>query len=390
MQKLVYIVAVLFFVTDSLAQQFNLSETAEISIITVGPGANLVDSFGHSAIRVKDEERGVDIAYNYGTYDFSAPNFYGNFAKGKLLYILGRNRFDNFLAYYQSQNRTVKEQQLNLTAQETQTYFNYLENNARPENRGYLYDFFYDNCATKLRDVSQVVLEGKINFDYNFAAQKEKSLRDLIHEYSYTQPWGTFGIDLALGSVIDRKAKPEEYVFLPDYIFESFNRATIDSEQVSRELIKNTNILFEAKESQPKFVLTPFVCLLFIALLIIFRTGLDFKNNKRSTWLDFLIFLITGAIGLIMVLLWFATNHNATANNFNILWAFAPNLVVAFYLLKKPIKSWLKYYASFLMLLLFIQLVIAGLHIQAFNIAVYPLIGALAIRYIFLTRAVKV
>jgi len=87
-------------VTPILAQQFELSEQAEISIITVGPGANLVDSFGHSAIRVKDESKGVDMAYNYGMYDFEAPNFYANFAKGKLLYSLGRYRFNNFMTYY--------------------------------------------------------------------------------------------------------------------------------------------------------------------------------------------------------------------------------------------------------------------------------------------------
>ncbi len=376
-------------ITPILAQQFELSEQAEISIITVGPGSNLVDSFGHSAIRIKDESKGVDLAYNYGMYDFEAPNFYANFAKGKLLYTLGRYRFDNFLTYYRGQNRTVKEQQLNLTAVEAQTYFNFLENNARPENRGYLYDFFYDNCATKLRDVSQTVLANQINFDYSFAEEKDLSLRDLIHKYSYTQPWGTFGIDLALGSEIDRTATPEEYVFLPDYIFESFDTAQISTANGSIPLVRKSNTLFEAEPRPSKIGITPLVVFILLASLILLKTFRDFKNKKRSKWLDFTLFFITGIVGLLMLLLWFATDHTATVKNYNVLWAVAPNLLMAFFLIKKTLRSWLIYYLYFLIGLLICLLVIAALKIQAFNLAIYPVLLALAVRYLYLAKLIK-
>ena len=183
------------------------------------PGNSLVDSFGHSAIRVNDNSIGVDFAFNYGTYDFNAPNFYGNFAKGKLLYVLSVSRFSDFLRYYTNQNRSVKEQILNLSLKEKQDYFNYLRNNAKPENRGYLYDFFYDNCATKLRDVSKDVLKSKVEFNYDFANGEDYTMRGLIHKYSNTQPWGTFGIDLALGAVIDKKATPRNICFLTRLYF---------------------------------------------------------------------------------------------------------------------------------------------------------------------------
>ncbi len=388
-KHLLFILLILCSITVE-AQHFKLSEDAEISIITVGPGSNLVDSFGHSAIRVKDGVKGIDLAYNYGTYDFEAPNFYGNFAKGKLLYIVARNRFDNFLNYYRGQNRTVREQRLNLTSDEKQRYFNYLESNVRPENRGYLYDFFYDNCATKLRDVSQTVLEGQIHFNYRFDPDKERSLRDLIHQYSYTQPWGTLGIDLALGSVIDRTAKPEEYVFLPDYIFESFAQARIKESEGEKPLIDQTNVLYEATKSKSTIGLSPWLVLLFVGLLIVLRTYFDFKNQKRTKWLDFTIFFFTGSIGLIMILLWFATDHTATVKNLNVLWAVAPNLIMSFYVFKKSLDGWFRYYAVFLLLLLLILLVVAILKIQVFNIAIYPLILAFAIRYLHLARSVKV
>ena len=253
MKKFFLFIFILFIGKPIVAQQATLSENAEISMITVDPGNSLVDSFGHNAIRVKDASLGLDIAYNYGTYDFNAPNFYGNFAKGKLIYILGRNYFHNFLKYYVGQNRSVKEQILDLSLAEKQDFFNYLQNNAKEENRGYLYDFFYDNCATKLRDVTKDVLKEKVVFDYSFANEENYTMRGLIHKYSNTQPWGTFGIDLALGSVIDRQANPEEYIFLPDYIFETFKYAQIVSENGLKPLTVKTNILFESAPKKTQF-----------------------------------------------------------------------------------------------------------------------------------------
>ena len=154
MKKLYLLFLFLFFLNNiSEAQPSTLSEEAEISIITIGPGKNLYDKFGHSAFRVKDEANGIDWAYNYGTYDFNTPNFYTKFAQGKLNYNLSVSYFEPFFENYIAENRWVKEQVLNLTVEEKNALFQFLENNAKPENRGYLYDFFFDNCATKIRDV---------------------------------------------------------------------------------------------------------------------------------------------------------------------------------------------------------------------------------------------
>ena len=212
---LLFILATTFFTGFS---QNTLSEKATISVITCGSGTELYSTFGHSAFRIKDPLTGLDKIYNYGTFDFNAPNFYLNFAKGKLTYQLSTTNFLYFLREYQYENRWVKAQVLNLNQQEVKAIFLFLENNAKPENRAYQYDFFYDNCSTKIEEVIKTVLKDNVEFN-NSHIKTTKSHRDLISDYTENQQWGKFGIDLALGSVIDREATKDEYKFLPDYIF---------------------------------------------------------------------------------------------------------------------------------------------------------------------------
>ena len=368
------------FVFVTKAQHLQLTQNAQVSVITVAPGNDLVDSFGHNAFRVRDPLLSVDYVYNYGTYDFNTPNFYGKFAQGKLLYDLGISKFDNFLQFYASQNRTVVEQILNLSKEEKQQFFEFLQNNARPENKSYLYDFFFDNCATKLRDVSDKILTKNIQFNYTFD-ETGLTFRDLIHKYLDEQAWGKFGIDLALGSVIDRKATPQEYSFLPDYIYKNFEKGSINN----KPLVRITRTLFTSQPKEKKHsYFTPFVLFSLLAILVIWITYKDYKENKRSRWLDFSIFFFTGMVGLLVLLLWFATDHSATAKNYNALWAVAPNIIVAFLMLKKEIKTWLKKYILFLIFLLAITFVLWVVKVQVFSITLLPILLMLTVRYLFL------
>jgi len=364
------------------SQEIQLSSEAEISVITVDPGSQLVDAFGHSAFRIKDSPLGIDQAYNYGMYNFNTPNFYNKFARGKLLYDLGSYPFHLFLKSYVKENRTVKEQILLLSLQEKQQFFEFLQHNAKPENKSYLYDFLFDNCATKLPEVSSKILKGNIEFNYDFE-EKDLTFRDLIHLYLNEQPWGALGIDLALGSVIDRKATPKEYTFLPDYVFESYRNSSLNSQPI----VKETKILFEAepKEKGRKFF-TPLVLFSLLAVLVILITFNDFKKKKRSKWLDFFLFFTTGIIGLLVLLLWLATDHTATANNYNIFWAFMPNLIVAFQLLKNNLKGWIRKYSVLLVILLIMTAIFWILKVQVFSIAIIPILLMLFVRYWFLSK----
>lgn len=374
----------LFTIVSAFSQQSQLSPNAEISVLTIGPGASLNDAFGHNAFRVKDNSLGIDAIYGYGQYDFDAPNFYLKFAQGKLEYLISKHNFADIYYHYTSYNRSINEQVLNLTAEEKQKLFNFLENNYKPENRRYIYDFFYDNCATRIRDVAAKATNRQI--DYNLPeAFKHKTFRTLIHDHVGLNTWGSFGIDIALGSVIDVEATTAEHMFLPVFIHEFFANATLNG---SEKLVKESSNLYEKKETKSSFdfLFSPLIIIGLIGLGILFLTYKDYKNNTRTKWLDSVIFGITGIVGIVLLLLWFATDHSATAYNFNLLWAFPLNILIVSQLLKPTIKNWVKRYIKFLIIMLALLTFhwISG--IQVFAIGLIPLLIAIFIRFIFLSK----
>ncbi|WP_417860802.1 DUF4105 domain-containing protein [Winogradskyella sediminis] len=370
--------------TSTFAQQFQLSENAKISVLTIGPGAYLNDAFGHNAFRIKDANRGIDVVYGYGEYDFDAPNFYLKFAQGKLNYLISRHNFDRFYYAYTSANRTIQEQVLNLSNKEKQDLFNYLENNYKPENRRYLYDFFYDNCATRIRDVTQLNTTEKITFIQPDVIEP-KTFRGLIHEHVGLNTWGSFGIDIALGAVIDKQASSSEYMFLPKYIHDFFETA---QKNTSEKLVTKSTVLYQKKEnnSDALILFSPLIIVGLLSIIIMYITYKDYKNNTRSKWLDLFLFGITGFIGVLILFLWFGTDHSATAHNYNLLWAFPLNSIVFILLLKPMFKNRIIRFLKFLVIMLALLVFhwIGG--IQVFTIALIPLLIALAIRYLFLIK----
>ncbi len=360
-----------------------LSPNAEISVITCGPStAELYASFGHSAFRILDLENKIDRVYNYGTFDFRTPNFYTKFAQGKLLYQLSAYNFGDFLKGYHRENRWVKGQVLDLDHLQVQKVYDYLEENAKPENRSYKYDFFYDNCSTKLYAVLEDAIGEDLVFKSDFDAA-EFSHRDLIELYMGHQPWADFGIDLALGANIDRKAKSKEYMFLPDYVLDAFTTIEIKKNGKMSPIVKRTEeILLSYPKESKQGGLTPFALFSIVALLIIWITYKDHKNKTKAKFLDTSLFSITGLVGIILLLLWFATDHSATVNNFNILWAFAPNLIFAF--LQNRNTQLSKYYIFTLLILLDIMIILWIFKVQVFHFSLIPLTIALYVRYVYL------
>lgn len=378
------ILLTLCLTTVGIAQQPQVTSPLEISVITIGSGTSLNDAFGHNAFRIRDKNLGTDIVYGYGAYDFEAPNFYLKFVKGKLNYLISKNNYSDFKYHYIQSNRTIKEQVLNFSTEEKQKLNKYLAHNYKPENRRYLYDFFYDNCATKIRDVIVKSSNGTIAFNLpaDFTPQ---TYRQLIHEHVGLNTWGSFGIDIALGSVIDREASPYEHMFLPKYINVLMANATLKS---TANLVKESSTIYEKKENESSlnFILSPFVILGFIGLCILYITYKDYKNKKRSKWLDITLFVITGLIGIVLLLLWFATDHTATANNYNLLWAFPLNLFMIGQLTKTTIKIWFKGYLKFIIIMLCLMTLHWVIGVQVFTLALIPFIIALVVRYVYIIK----
>lgn len=355
---------------------------SKISVLTCGSGDQLYSTFGHSAFRVKDQAVGIDVVYNYGTFDFNSDNFYVKFAKGKLDYKLARQRYTNFIREYKYDKRWVNEQVLQLSQGERNELFQFLEHNYLPENRAYLYDFFYNNCSTKIWDVLAAVFGTKLilNEDY---LEEQFSHRELIHQNMPTNSWSAFGIDLALGAVIDDLATPKEHMFLPLYVMKQMNTAKLGSIFLAPDEVS----LYQPEPNNNKnnFLLTPLFWSLVFMVMVFVITYNDHKTDKRSRRLDFGVFLITGIVGHVIFFLWFLTDHTATASNFNILWAFPFNLYLSFLVLRNRIfANWTIVCLLFLIFMLIVTVALWILGVQVFSPVIAPILLALGARFTYL------
>ena len=362
--------------------QFQLSKKSEVSVLTIGPGFVLNDAFGHSAIRIKDSLQDIDLVFDYGRYDFQAEGFYLNFAKGKLDYEIGWTNYEDFISNYKLQQRRVTAQIIGFTIEEKQKLFETLQTNLQPQNKSYSYDFFYNNCATKIKDILVNASNKSILFLplENF---EPLTFRELIRSHVPQNTWGGLGIDVALGSIIDRLASVEEHLFLPKYLDEILKHSKFDPE--TTKLVVRSEILNKTQKPNPSaFWWSPIIILFLVSITIIGITYKDWISKSRNKFIDALIFFTTGSIGLLILFLWFATDHRATAYNYNFLWAFGFNLLMLKTVLKDKPKKLFIGYLKFLILLLTLMLLHSLTGVQAFNYTIIPLWIALLTRYGFL------
>ena len=350
------------------------SSRLRISLLTCSPGEELYSTFGHSALRVVDSNSVTDIVYNYGTFDFNEDGFYFKFIRGKLNYYVDAGTFWDFKQEYILENRRITEQVLNFSGEEKEKIRHALNENLKEENKFYLYDFFLDNCTTRLRDIivknkqPAPVLPAVMPVTYTF--------RNAIHQYldDNHKYWSKLGIDLLLGAPTDAVMTPAQQQFLPDNLMYALdNTRNIKIVEASHELYA----VSASTNKQNWF--TPAV--LFSAILGLFIALSLSKNNYISGLLrklDLLLFLATGLLGILFVLMWVATDHIMTKNNYNILWAWPVHVVYAFVMNRNSVR--VRMYslltAIFLVLLLCCWFFLA----QEMNNALIPLVLLLIYR----------
>jgi hypothetical protein len=226
-----------------------LTKEAKVSLITVSPGQELYSSFGHNALWVSDPAQGIDRVYNYGTFDFRTEGFYLKFLRGTLPYQLSVSPMYYTMYGAQAENRSVTEQVLNLSQNQKQKLYDFLENNYLPENRQYAYKFFYDNCATRLRDAIKIAGGDSLQY-YNQPIRgtfEATSYRGWMNSYLGNKPWARFGMNLAIGLPSDHVATPQEEMYLPDNLRDHADRAKIGGQK----LVLTKNRLFEATKPDP-------------------------------------------------------------------------------------------------------------------------------------------
>jgi hypothetical protein len=358
---------------------FAQAQDYQISLITCGPGDELYSAFGHNAIRVWDRESNQDVVYNYGTFDFNTPYFYVKFTQRTLDYMLSVSTYERFLLEYNYFQRSVREQVLDLNAAQKEQLIRFLQVNYLPENRFYRYDFFYDNCATKVRDVLEQVLGTQLQ--WNDKIEEPKTFRTLIDEYVYRLPWADFGIDLALGAVIDQDANYRERMFLPDYLEAAVAQATIEGDGPTRPLVLNDHLVLDFPPREAAFEPTgPLVVLWLFAILMAALTFYSFRKKKNYRWVDISFFAVLGLLGVLIFVLWFFTFHSQTKYNWNILWAFPLHLGLAYGLWKNPTAAWVRKYLLFALIMTNLALIFWIFGAQAFHYSLVPVLLVIILR----------
>lgn len=373
---LVLLSGALFAQQDSTAT-FPADTTSHlrISILTCGVGDELYSSFGHTGVRVIDSVRHTDEVYNYGTFNFSDPEFYKKFTLGKLPYYLDKSSFNDFMYTYVEEKRNVEEQVLDFTAAQQKATIAYLENNLRPEYRAYKYDFLFDNCATRVRDIFPKVLGEEFYFG-DVLHNKKISYRGIINQYLSNKHWERFGINLLLGSKVDSLMTDEGSMFLPDCIHTGLVHAKYRGKHVvseSRTILDHKHV-FQTTFNGPLWMMISLLILTALSFLV-----RSFRYLKAV--LRFVILLLTGLLGIFMLFMWLCTDHQACSDNLNILWAIPLNVVVAFAAHKK--RFWLRIYALASISLLIVALLIHVIGLQQFPlIELSPLL--LCLMYIYI------
>ena len=343
----------------------------------------IVLNIGHSAIRVKDSTQNLDAVFNYGTFDFDDPDFYKKFVRGKLLYFVSVTTLDQFLMEYEYYKRGVTEQVLNLDCKEKKQLTSFLFENAKEENKYYKYDFTHDNCTTRLLNMIEKSTNDSLIFK-NIIPKKNTSFRDLIHEYLDLgeQYWSKLGIDILLGAPLDKPVSNKEAMFLPDYLMKGLDSCALRNQS----LILSKSILLSVNRN--KQTKSPFTPLVVFSVLLLIVAVLSFIPNKGlNVWLktfDVFLFLLCGLIGLLILFMWFGTEHVMCRDNFNLLWALPTHAVAAFFLFSKKEITWLYFrfvfYYSIALLLAWFLLP------QQMNNAIIPLIGIIIIRSYFICK----
>jgi hypothetical protein len=299
-----------------------LSEKSTISVLTCAPGDELYSIFGHTAIRISDPIHELDLAFNYGTFDFNTPFFYFKFGHGSLNYLLSVSTFKQFMREYFIEGRSVWEQELKLTPIQRNKLFRDLIINARPQNRAYKYDFFYDNCATRVVDIVLRQYPETLSFPLSPGTDK-LTFRQAVHPYLQAKPWTRIGIDFILGAPADALTDSVSIMFLPDHLMEQFAGITCSNDSDNYKLVKSQSMILDFKDNEriESNTISPLVILWVVTLLVVLLSVAEIFGYIRFKIFDIIVFSIAGIAGIVIFYLAFISSHIVTNPNWNLLWA---------------------------------------------------------------------
>ena len=326
------------------AQSMTNPDRIQISLLTCSPGKEVWAQYGHTAIRYYDKESGEDLAINYGIFSLDQTYFIPRFVLGMTDYRMGVQPMDMFLAQYSYEGRGVVEQVLNLSAEDKEVIYKALQENMKPENVVYRYNYFFDNCTTRARDMLVNHLHGKVVYP---PAEEDATFRSMIHKWNNKYEWSQFGEDLLLGVNADRKTTKSEQQFLPENLRNDFDKATYKG----KPLVKETNVLLDAETevAEPAFPLSPLsIALIFAAISLVMMLFSYRRQQVYWAW-DLALMLTSGLMGIIFFIMIFS-QHPCVSLNFILLFFNPLPLFFLYSTIKKKKVIWWKIWGVLIIL----------------------------------------
>lgn len=354
-----------------------LRAEGKFSLLTCAPGEKIYELFGHTAIRYVEGDS-IDLVFNYGMFNFNSPNFIYRFVKGETDYELGIDVYRSFEYSYRRRGSAVYEQKLNLTLDETIMLLHSLLENYKPENRVYRYNYFYDNCTTRAKDMIEKAISGTVEFE---PIEGRKTYRSIVHQYTAGHPWSELGIDLCIGSQADKPIDTDAMMFAPFYLLDGLKTAGITRDDGSEEsLISGTEMIVSPAHVDKDAVSWPHPLLCAWGLFAIALVA-GFFLRRKSWIVDSILFLMAGACGCVLAFLVLFSVHPAVSPNY-LLFVFHPlhlflGVPMTVYCGLKKTRPYYHYInASLIGLFLILWLFLP----QEFNKVVFPLALLLLLR----------
>ena len=301
------------------------TDSLRVSLLTCAPGTEVYQLYGHTALRVQDVSRGMDVVFNYGVFDFKAPNFMWRFILGQCDYMVAAYPFQGFLQDYEKRGSQVTEQVLALTNEEKARLVSNLATNSLPQNRTYRYNFLLNNCTTKARDMIEQAVDGHVVYPKQ---TENPTYRTMLHRYSHDYPWDETGCDLLLGAACDTVLSDRACQFLPEYLMQCMDGAQIyDDDDNRRPLVGETNIILPdmpEKRIEPAATtwqgrllewMTPTraaLCLLVICLLVM---AAEWYWGRMWWGVDMALMTVQGIMGILVCFMLLFSQHPTVDSN---------------------------------------------------------------------------
>jgi hypothetical protein len=299
-----------------------LSEESKVYLITCAVGDEIYEQFGHSAIRIEDPINGIDNCYNWGMFEYGVDDFTFsmNFIKGTVTYYMAVEPFKMFLGPYKYFHREVIQQELNLTLEVKNQLWALLAENAKPENMYYKYDFFFDNCATRIDDFLEQLLGDKLIIK-DIPELTSQTYRNDVDKGFANFPWAGFGVDLVLGYKVDAELGVDGVMYSPILMSQIYDVSQISTPSGVQNLVISKDVVVAGiiRDESHDVIFTPLVASIVILVITILLSF--FKLNVIFKVWSSLLFVVIGVVGCVMLVMWFGAEHQGTKGNFNVIWA---------------------------------------------------------------------